>query len=170
MLDIKQESESEEEEDAGLNLTTRLKNMGIGEDDDDDLKLQILTHDTLPSELFYQGDSPDLYKSDASAVTDEYRGQDLPLMAGEKKDQKMLLRSNAVATTWFKPPNKDATMHSFGQIWNNGQRNYVRMLLHPNSQFPSVEIFVSREGRPDASVSIFANSIMRHASSSSIGS
>ncbi|THX59881.1 hypothetical protein D6D06_01701 [Aureobasidium pullulans] len=169
MLDIKQENGSEDEEDAGLNLTTRLKNMGIGEDDDDDLKLQILTHDTLPSELFYQGDSPDLYKSDASAITDEYRGQDLPLMTGEKKDQKMLLRSNAVATTWFKPPNKDAIMHSFGQIWNNGQRNYVRMLLHPNSQFPSVEIFVSREGRPDASVSIFANSIMRHASSSSIG-
>jgi len=166
MLDIKQENESEDEENAGLHVATRLKNMGIG---DDDSTLQFLTPDTLPVELYFRGDSPDIYKLEAAVITEECRGQDLPLMTGEKKDQKMLLRSNAVATTWFKPPNKDAIMHSFGQIWNNGQRNYVRMLLHPNSQFPSVEIFVSREGQPDASVSIFANSIMRHASSSSIG-
>ncbi|THV87864.1 hypothetical protein D6D29_00355 [Aureobasidium pullulans] len=166
MLDIKQASESEDEEDAGLNLTTRLKNIGIT---DDDSRLKFFTPENLPVELYFRGDSPDIYKPEAAVITEEYRGQDLPLMTGEKKDQEILLRSNAVATTWFKPPGKDATMRSFGQIWNNGQRNFVRMLLHPNSQFPSVDIFVSREGQPDASVSIFANSIMRHASSSSIG-
>ncbi|THZ83782.1 hypothetical protein D6C84_04701 [Aureobasidium pullulans] len=164
--DFSSSDDSSDDEDGEMDIAARLENMSVAQDNS---HLQILTHKTLPSELFYQGDSPDLYKSDASAITDEYRGQDLPLMSGEKKDQKMLLRSNAVAMTWIKPSNKDATMHSFGQIWNNGERNYVRMLLHPDSQFPSVEIFVSREGKPDASVSIFANSIMRHAKSSYMG-
>lgn len=92
MLDIKQESESEDEEDAGLNLTTRLKNMGIGEDDD--LDLQFLTPENLPVELYFRGNSPDICKPVAAVITEEYRGQDLPLMTGEKKDQKMLLRCN----------------------------------------------------------------------------
>lgn len=47
---------------------------------------------------------------------------------------------------------------AYGSLYEHNDNNFVTMVLHPDTQYPSIELFIKRENGKTASCRIFANS------------